>query len=73
MITTMIPLLVFIAVFAALIVYDLKKMHAKGFVRETALYCVMCAGCLVLAVLYFPEIQRKSPMSIILRLLTIKW
>ena len=69
----MIPLVFFIAVFAVLIVYDLKQLHKKGFTREMALYCVMCAGCLLLAAVYFPELNRRSPMSMLLQLLRVRW
>lgn len=66
-------LVLFILAFAAVAFFDVRGLRKIGLQKELWLYAALSALALFLAVRYFPELHRRSLMSIILRLLHIPW
>ncbi|MDR0905530.1 MAG: hypothetical protein LBN00_05065 [Oscillospiraceae bacterium] len=69
----MMQLVLFGAAFAAVAVFDVRGMRKIGLQKELWLYAALALVSVILAVRYFPEMHRRSIMSIILKLFRIEW
>ena len=69
----MIVLVLFILAFAAVAFFDVRHLRKIGLQKELWLYAALSVVALFLAVRYFPELHRRSLMSVLLQLLRISW
>jgi len=66
-------LALFLLAFAAVAFFDVRHLRKIGLQKELWLYAALSAVGLFLAVRYFPEMHRRSIMSLLLQLLHISW
>ena len=66
-------LVLFVSAFAAVALFDVRTMRKIGLQKELAIYVAMSAICVLLAARYFPQLHRRSIMSLLTEVLRIKW
>jgi hypothetical protein len=62
----------FLAAFAAVAFFDLRKMRRAGLKRELVPYLCMTAAAVFVAVLFYPQPYRQSIIGFIMRVFHLK-
>lgn len=65
----MTDLLIFIVIMTISAILDMRQMRKNKLVREPIIYFALCACALLIAVVYFPELGKRSIMSYLLELI----